>query len=528
MKRYSKILMSLSFVGLIMSSCSMDVKPTTAEIYDPDQGEMIKNFEELQYYINGIYSSFRGTLYGAATMPMEFMCDGFNASAGFGNNMGGIHRTDDTFRASDYDTEYVWQVNYEAIKDYNVFLEALGKYTPENSDAEWYAACAEGEAKFFRAFAYLTLVRHFAKDYEPATAANTLGVPVVLVYDQNAKPARASVKAVYDQIKKDLDDAEAAMAECYADGGKARYSWVSPDAVQALLARYYLDTHQYDEAANTALDLITSGRYELASDLETMEQEYLYDQGTEPIMQLPASVSENGSGTNTYYTRASYLAALKNYGYCSTGVYFNPYFLPSGKLTSLYETTDLRWIQWFWNGTKTSDSKYAARLSGFGWAPSAYSRLFPIFIKYLGNPELQGSTTPNARQKVKPLLIGEQYLILAEAAYKAGDDDTALEALATLQEYRGATPASAFSEEALQNEWFKETVGEGLRMSCLKRWHTGYNGRQGGSMFARYGCINTGSDYTNKVMLDSDRAWQWPIPSWECRTNENMEQNPGY
>lgn len=537
MKKYSKILMSLSFVGLLMSSCSMNVTPTNAEVYDPDESDMITSFEKLQYHINGIYSAFRGTQYGAATMPMEFMCDGFNAAGGFGNNMGPIHRTDDTFRASDYDSEYVWQVNYEAIKDYNVFLEALAKYEPEDEDAEWYAVCAEGEAKFFRAYAYMTLVRHFAKDYEPATANKDLGVPVVLTYDQNAKPARATVKAVYDQIGKDLEDAKELLEECYGGGGLAGYKWVSPDAVLALQARYYLDTHQYEDAMNNALELIISGNYELASDDETMLYEYLYDAGTEAIMQCPGSQSENGSGTNTYYTRFSYMAALKNAGYCSSGVYLNPYFIPSGKLVDLYEGSDLRWVHWFWNGTKSDDdfygprcdSRYAARLAGFGWAPYYYARYFPLFTKYIGNPSLQtSSTTPNARQLVKPLLIGEQFLILAEAAHEYGDDALALEALQMLQEYRGATADTEFSEESLQNEWFKETVGEGLRMSCLKRWHAGFNGRYGQSMHAYYGTIASGPDYERKVMLPTDRAWQWPIPSWECRTNENMEQNPGY
>ncbi len=529
MKKYSKILMSLSFVGLLMSSCSMDVKPTTATVYDPEVSALINNFEELQYYINGIYSSFRSTQYGSATMPMEFMCDGFNASAGFGNNMGGIHRTDDSFRATDYDTEYVWETNYSAIKDYNVFLEAVEEYEAENDEAEWYKECGIGEAKFFRAFAYLTLVRHFAKDYEPSTAKTDLGVPIVLKYDQNAKPARATVQAVYDQIKADLDDALAIIEDCYGGSyGSAAYKWVSPDAVKALLARYYLDTHQYENAANTALEIIGSGRYELASDNETMQYEYLYDAGTEPIMQLPGSISENGSGTNTYYTRASFLQDLKDYGYCTTGVYFNPYYFPSGKLFNLYESSDLRRVYWFWNGLKSNDAKYAARLSGFGWARSGYAAYFPIFTKYLGNPDLQSSVTPNARQLVKPLLIGEQLLILAEASHQAGDDETALEALQLLQSYRGATEDAEFSEEALQNEWFKETVGEGLRMSCLKRWHTGYSGRAGQTYHAYYGNINTGTYYTERVMLPGDRAWQWPIPSWEMRTNENLVQNPGY
>ena len=85
-----------------------------------------------------------------------------------------------------------------------------------------------------------------------------------------------------------------------------------------LYARYYLDTKNNEKAAEYAEKVINSqAEYAVSSTAEAMKAEYINDNGTEAIMQLPASITENGSGTNSYYTNASNNYQFARQGYLS-------------------------------------------------------------------------------------------------------------------------------------------------------------------------------------------------------------------
>ena len=125
-------------------------------------------------------------------------------------------------------------------------------------------------------------------------------------------------------------------------------------------------------------------------------------------------------------------------------------------------------------------------------------------------------------------MLSEMYLIAAEANFAAGNTGAAATALNALQTARNATPTSA-SKENIQAEWFKETVGEGLRMSCLKRWGIGYEARtaQDGAA-AQSAIMVSGDSYDKKSVKADDFHFQWPVPSYEMKVNDNLKQNPGY
>ncbi len=523
MKQY-KLFSLLAGVSLMaFTSCDLEEMPTTSIGLDNNETAVI-NATNIQQFENGLYSSFRATQYGNYSVVPELICDGFNESIGSGNNYGSVHRTDASFTASDQDVESIWAGYYSAITNYNLFINdayvkeqeaELEKLMQGDSEANpnAYTIRGLGVAHFFRAYTYMQLARLFAKDYDPSTAANDLCVPLVLEYNQEEKPARATVQAVYDQIKKDLDDAELNLG-AVGITGQVRSEAVTLDAVYALYARYYLDTHNYPMAAQYARTVVGSERYVLASNEKEMQQEYTYDEGKEPIFQMAASLAENGSGTNDVYTHAG--PAPSGYeAYFPQGYYLSPYYLPSYKVISLYGDKDIRLNQWF-------AMDHGLLLGGYIVGPAA-GLAVPVFTKYLGNPELNSTSTPNGRQHVKPLMIGEMYLILAEASLQANDATTAATVLNELQTKRGATPTAATMEN-IQNEWFKETIGEGLRFSCLKRWGTGYSGRE-----AYIGdLVRSGADNTEKVMPADDDHWLLPIPTYERQLNDNLVQNPGY
>ncbi len=485
----------------MIASCDMDLVPKGSISYNPGD-QIITNQSDLTAYRANVLACFRSLDYGDFDIVPDVMVDYFNAASDFGNNYGPVHRTDDTFTTGDYNTEDNWEYPYSYIKNFNIFIEGA-KVVPAELKAQ--ADVARGEAFLARAFAYMHLARHFGKAYSPETASTDLCVPLVTVYDQSERPARATVAQVYGQIKSDLDSAAVLLASV---PGEVRSQYPTIDAVNFMYARYYLDTRDYQRAAEYAAGVINTGTYALSSTAEEMTAEWLDDEGTEPVMQFYASISE-GQGGHSAYTGMAVTDGETHY---------HPYFIPSQKLIDAYDEGDIRFAQWFDGGDYPSYHNAT-------WYNKDETDYY-VFKKYFGNPDLYSSAAPNSAQAVKPFLISEMYLIAAEAYLEAGSAANALTYLNALQEKRHATLSLTATEENIRNEWYRETVGEGLRFSCLKRWGEGFSGRpaQPGAGMV----VNTGSAYTEKVFASDDYHFQWPIPTYEMQTNLNLVQNEGY
>lgn len=502
MKKIFNIFLSLLAAGLVTVSCDLNEYPLGSIVYG---GKIVEKENDLLQIERAMHARYRSCHFGQNYIMEEVMLDAFNATIGYGNNYGSVHRLDNNFTTSDdYITTY-WQYCYWAIQDYNFFLESTEK-VPEGLEEK--AAIGQGYAYFYRASTYLELIRRFAVAYDPATAEEAeSGVPIILKYDQLAKPKRSSIKAVYDQIYEDLLKAESLLAE---EKGAVRAEKPTIDAVNAMWARYYLDIKEYGEAAAKANLVIDSeAGYTLASTADEMKTEFRNDSGKEPVIQLYASKSETPNGMG------SFTSATQN---TAEGIYYQPYFLPSKTLISAYDNTDLRLAQWF---DKTLKIESQGTFYNFG---DVY-----LFTKYLGNPNLYTTPYPQAYQAEKPITVSEMYLIAAEASLLADDVQGAQGALNALQSARKATPTDA-TIEAIQKEWLREKVGEGLRLSCFKRWGIGFNGRPGQDKAVEYNMLsNVGDSFTGKVLAADDfRLKYWPIPYYEIQVNPNLKQNDGY
>lgn len=482
----------------MLSSCDLNLLPTTSIAYE-EGSELFLTENDVTAFQNGVMASYRALQYGVYTQTTEVQCDGFNATIDYGNNYGAVHRCDNSFTPGEYDTEDMWRDNYTAIKNYNI---AIANADNVKDELKASASVLKGIALFCRASSYLTLTRHFGNAYNPSSAATDLSVPLVLKYDQLEKPARATVKAVYDQIIADLEEAETLLASV---PGQVRSQLPTVDAVRALKARYYLDTQDYTNAAEAAESVISSAAgYKLASTPEEMVAEYTNDTGTEPIVQLYASIAEGARG-NTIFTQVG--------NDDTVGKYFSPYFIPSSLLVNAYDASDLRFTNWFTN------SLYPVKVSG-----SYYEGVY-VFTKYLDNPALHTGTVETGAHAAKPLLIGEMYLIAAEAYAKAGNASAAQNVLNQLQAARKAVNTTGTMEN-IKKEWFRETVGEGLRLASIKRWGDGLAVRT--EQPGVQNLIMTGEYYNQRSLSADSHFLNWPVPSYEMKLNENLVQNPGY
>ncbi len=502
MKNILKNILVGGVAVLMFASCDMDLRPTTAIIYD-ENGPLFVLPTDVEKFQNGVLASYRSLQGGSYTQSTEVMCDAFNATIGFGNNYGSIHRTDASFTTSDQYSEAMWQGHYIAMKNYNIVLEGAKKEIPEGTEDA--VEALKGITYFCRASSYLTLARAFGPVYDEATASEDLCVPLVLKYDQYAKPARATVQEVYDQIFSDLLEAEAILSELGYYSSSPAIAIPTVEAVQALMARYYLDVKDYENAARYADKVIKSqAGYKLASTPAEMQNETYNDNGSEAILQCYADKSE-AQTYNTLYTQ------VQN---DKSGKYFGSYFLPSKNIIDAYDKdNDIRYKTWFTQG------KYPVMMNG----TRHYGRT--VFIKYLGNPYLQSGVVETGAHFAKPLMISEMYLIASEAHAMNGNAVRAAAYLNQLQQARGAEK-TAGTMENIKKEWFRETVGEGHRLSCLKRWGDGFNGRpvQNGAE----AIVMTGAAYEQKVIMPGDYVLNWPIPAYEMKLNPNLVQNDGW
>lgn len=505
----NKIIKYTFLLGLIslVSSCDMDITTSTAIEVAPGT-PLIQNRDNLEKFRNGFMAAYRASQYGIHSYTTEVQCDMFNAAVDFGNRNGAPHRMDNGFNPSDYSLRDVWVHNYSALKDINVFLSQIDNFQGTAEDVAYGQVC-KGYALFFRAAQYHQLIRHYAKDYEPTTAKTDLGVPLLLEHNIEARPSRATVEAVYNQIITDLENAEKLLVK---EEGEPRSGFPTIDVVKALKARVLLAMHNYKEAATTAKSIIDKNKYILASNNEEMVAEYINDNGNESILQLAATLTEEGSGRNDIFTNyATKKINNKNI------VVYQPDFVPTKTLIGLYNTNDIRLANWF------DTKKYGVYLVN-SIRPGVF-----VFTKYPGNPKFTSNGVPNSRQKVKPFLIGEQYLIAAEAYFLDGNVAQAKVMLNALQQKRGATLTEATMAN-IQKEWAKETVGEGLRMDCLKRWKLGFNGRVPQDICNDNNLVNKGDNYEKKSVNADTYFFNWAIPTNELQTNENIktQQNPGW
>ena len=205
-----RILKYISAGAILASavSCNMDLVPNNAITYQPGQ-QIITSESDLTGFEANIMACFRSLDYGDFDLTPDLMVDYFNAMSDYGNNYGPVHTLDANFTSGDYNIQDNWRYPYAYIKNFNIFIEGA-KTVPDGLQED--AAVARGEAFLARAFAYMHLARHFGPAYSDETL-DELCVPLVTVYDQNARPARATVAEVYGQIKEDLDSAAVLLAD---------------------------------------------------------------------------------------------------------------------------------------------------------------------------------------------------------------------------------------------------------------------------------------------------------------------------
>jgi len=156
------------------------------------------------------------------------------------------------------DVDYMYNSAYTRILQMNIILSRVNTAPADSLNTIENRSNVISQSLINRAWFYLQLANIYGVAYNTATAAKDLAVPLVLLPDASAKPARASVKDVYYQV---IGDLKSAVNNPYLPSQGQDIIHPGKAAAYALLSRAYLYMANYDSAsvyADSSLALVSA------------------------------------------------------------------------------------------------------------------------------------------------------------------------------------------------------------------------------------------------------------------------------
>ncbi len=472
--------------GLLFAGCSddfLDVNPTESI---PADVELVNNDTSASGFVTAIYNQFLG---------WEMSSFGWNAvssiisdDADKGSDSGDAGGDKDiidalTYNASTPSFESTWNANYAGINRCNQALDIfpkLNKVTPALK------VRLEGEAKFFRAFMYFTLV----KGYGGVPIIDHLPLPVS-EEDRIMQLTRKTPAEVYAFIEKDLDDAITNLPDRSAYGPDDR-TRVSKGSAYALLAKVNLYQKNWQKVIDNC-DKVTG--YTLVEDYSSQfkkEGEF----GPESIFEINGvgSTSTPGFGIGNY----SVSQAPRGAGGWGWG--FNT---PTQGLADAYEAGDVRRTATIiFRGSVLYDGREV---------PASVANAMYNYKAYSSDFYNQEFTDTNLRY----LRYAEVILMKAEALNELGQTDAAIPLLNQIRLRAKIAETSAVTQAEVRTAIWKERRLEFAFEH--DRWFD----------LVRTGQAEEAMAADGKTFIVGKHEL-WPIPTSFLReANGLSEQNPG-
>lgn len=405
------------------------------------------------------------------------------------------------FELSAISMTQLWQTYYKYILGTNAALDYLDDVSGTANEKNYVRA----QAYTLRAFYYFNLVNLFGEPYNHDKNAD--GVPLKLTSNLSSDyEVRESVGKVYEQIIKDLDEAEKSFLALPKEQQKKGTYRINLPAVQLLRARVCLHMDDMEGAAKYAKKVIHEWNYELY-DLNSFS-------ATDEISYPNYAVPDNSETIWTYGNVAdAFNMALTVTGELQNGTVANS-LNASGDLIACFKDGDLRKDLYLVNelrgpanGTKDQFKPVAGHYLPWSKCPLAYNNAI--------------SNNSNAFGMF--LRLSEAYLILAEAVYNT-DEDLALQTINDLrrkrytddQEYTDVNYSGEDLLNFIREERRRELCFEGQRWFDLRRY---------GMPSFKHRWVDNGVIVGNYVMEEGDAAYTLPIPANALDRNPALKQN---
>jgi hypothetical protein len=315
---------------LFITGCKKFLQIEPTDFLTPDS--YFNNQAQLEAALRGVYDRLQHyTMYQDGWWSRASSTDEqyFNAQT---------QRTETNFvTINDQNVRDAWTNCYQGIERANLLLENISKPVMN----EQVRLDIKGQALFLRAYYYYLLVINYGD--VPLKLSSTKAV-------EDTKFLRTSIKDVYAQILKDLQEAQSILPKISTLGynGKA-----SKTAAQAILARVCLtmageplkDIAKFQDAKNWCDSVIQSGEHALSKNYAQIFINHSQDKYD--IKECLWEVEFYGNGVGNSFNESSRLG-VSNGPQCSSISYGYSFasMRPTEKLYKLYQdTTDFR-LNW--------------------------------------------------------------------------------------------------------------------------------------------------------------------------------------
>lgn len=489
-----KIKYTLPILSLLLASCvSLDEKPESSQV----TSNFYRNASEAEAAVNAIYNALvtdgddaseNLVLYHGLFQPV---LDAATDDYAPGPKVTGTHLIaigNLVLDPSNPRFLQLWRESYDLINRANVAIDHILEINDESLSDELKARYIN-EAKFLRALNYFNLVRIFG------------GVPILLhetstLDDEHLYVSRATEDEVYDQIIKDLKDAEslpAPSAYSAADAGRA-----TGGSAKGILAKVYLTRQDWSNAAQKAKELIDLGWYDLFEDFSDVFS-LDHKNGKEHLFSVSMKGNANFRGNILAYRAATYEVpgVLGNY---------TDMLHTAGGLYESFDKNDKRL-------PVTFVTEMVSPTNGKHYTLSA-----PHFNKYydetvIGN---QGQSSKD----IPVLRYADVLLMYAEAINELNGPTS--EAYQYIDKVRARAGISLLADIApgLSKDAFRDSVFQERRHEFVyeqQRW---------------FDLTRRGADYYVKTLHAAGKTGaeakhiHFPIPLRETEINPNLKQSP--
>jgi len=538
-------------LAITIASCSEDfleTKPTDAisaadALATADNMSLILNglhrglYAQLQTILPGGSSQRAGNHYW---IPLGDNLTGGIIHSANANNLG--WRTEMQWNSHTLETslttELLWYHRYNIIASSNAIInKATDGSIPEDDRLREII----GQAYTYRAYAYLSLIQHYAKGYLIGNPASDPGVPLLFSSDAPFTSApRSTVQEIYNQISSDLDAAISSFenATPRPTGSADNKSQLNIDVAYGLKARMALSTGDWGTAATAAV---------AARENYPIMDEEDWKAGFNTTLLPEVIWGSNVITTETTFFR-SYFYLMSN-TFNGSQVRNNPK-IADRRLVDAIPDTDYRKDAFLieapnsngsaannlggWdnntNPLYTTEEEFDAEIdrlaSVWGWTSRHNTHPY-MHVKM--RQKTPGGIEPD---DIIYMRSSEMYLIEAEAKAMLNDVSGAQEALRPLGEERDSAydPTVYDTQEKLMDhikfQRALELWGEGFGYTDKIRWDEGFDhAADGGSGASEI--LYQDAFQQDKPSINN--AWVFKIPQAEIDANPNIspsDQNP--
>lgn len=540
MKKLLYILLPVLGISAVLPACKKDF--LEEKVFSSYAPETLKDSLGFEASLNGLYNHF-SQFYTTSDRQGWLNVWQVGTDIAYAAQQEGIevpYFNYNLLTSSDAAASFTWSWAYRMINNANIIIKNVEDPALTSMSAVGKNR-VEGEARFFRAYAYNVLATCFGR------------VPVVK--EPLSAPKTDFVRAPLDEVNKlieeDLLFAAANMPEVGAASSKTNAAGKSAARgnrymAMHLLAEAYLRMGKPDLAEQQAQAVINSGKFALSTTRfgvranqpgDPFSDLFIYgnqrrSQGNREViwtleMEDPSVVT--GGITNSPQQRRVWVAAY----YQITGMKITDSLggrglarlrLNDWVVYGLYENNDMRNSPYNFRRSYTYNDPSKPATYG---KPVPYTgfdtvyRLAPHITKwYQFDPKDEFGFA--MIKDIIMMRLGETYLFLAEAQFKQGKLAEAAATLNILRARANATPVTAgqVTLDFILDERARELVGEENRRMTLMRT---------GTLVERAKRLNATSPL-NQMSGISNTNLLMPIPLSEINLNKDavLEQNPGY